>query len=95
MSEHTPGPWQLNESGFSVYGPGEDGWGIAALYLYEHGYEGITDEVQKVNARLIAAAPVMLAALEAQEELNATANKLRAEALAIIAGVTLTAEEAP
>lgn len=69
MSEakHTKGPWQYhsrlsgseNHRGFRVYGPGASGWTIAELMpVDEDGIEG------EANAKLIAAAPSLLEALQ-------------------------------
>lgn len=73
MAKHTPGPWQLSENGLAVYGPGEDPWGITYLTLYEQRAiaqgEGIPDEGQRANARLIASAPDLLAACEEWAEI--------------------------
>lgn len=58
MSKHTPGPWfsQYDDNGF--YEIGSEA--VSLRLAFTHG-EGDTDEA---NARLIAAAPEMLAALE-------------------------------
>ena len=72
MSGHTPGPWVLDPRGFgavrtAAHEAGRqyaNGWGLPqvalAVGLPEHRPEG----EQQANARLIAAAPALLAALE-------------------------------
>lgn len=57
MSKHTPGPWKLSHTriqGFRV--SDSTGWGVAVV---------LKDTNDEANARLIAAAPQMLEALEA------------------------------
>jgi len=69
MSEHTPGPWQFFElmsgdDGLGYIRPDpEDGREIAY-----HGDMGRPSHENRANARLIAAAPDMLAALKAHVE---------------------------
>lgn len=71
MAQHTPGPW-------TVFSPGDEAWpGIEApevgtsIAVFENkeseyaGIQGRNREEALANARLIAAAPDMLAALEA------------------------------
>ena len=61
-AQHTPGPWDLDRSGFIREARGPDGCGIliaSACDLSRSASEG------EANARLIAAAPELLAALEA------------------------------
>lgn len=65
-AKHTPGPWALSDNGLGVFGPGEE-WGIAQILLYCSTGEGIPDEEQKANARLIASAPDLLALARAYE----------------------------
>jgi hypothetical protein len=65
MSEHTPGPWSYsarlsaseNHHGFRIFGP--DRWSLADVQPVDS--DGIEGES---NARLIAAAPALLDALE-------------------------------
>jgi hypothetical protein len=57
MGKHTPGPWTVYEAGFSV----ADAWG----HVLSTDVEGRMPEEAAANARLIAAAPELLAALEA------------------------------
>ena len=57
MSDHTPGPWQVRQAEEMFAIASEHGW-IAAI-------EGDGDEnVDRANARLIAAAPDLLEVLE-------------------------------
>ena len=59
MTTHTPGPWRLMNSDKEVYGAFEDdgrGWRVADLAWSTTNW--------RANARLIAAAPELLAALE-------------------------------
>lgn len=65
-SQHTPGPWRIGDAGFTVFGPPKP----SALP------ETIAPVKNRANARLIAAAPDLLAALEA---LAALPNKHRPE----------------
>lgn len=70
---HTPGPWILSEKtvfkdhGFKVYGYpiSAGGQAIARVHAGSVGKEAFSFGNQEANARLIAAAPAMLAALEA------------------------------
>ncbi|MGV6396947.1 hypothetical protein ACTUVN_002642 [Pseudomonas caspiana] len=60
-SKFTPGPWEAIENGFTkmavISGEGH--------YLtYAAGNDRMTDQVLEANAKLIAAAPDMIAALE-------------------------------
>jgi hypothetical protein len=63
-AEHTPGPWQVTESG-NVAGPtrsfGSQGW-VGRICLANVMTGDV--EVKAANARLIAAAPDLLAACE-------------------------------
>ena len=57
MSKHTPGPWVVTHSPLSGYRVSDKtGWGVAVV---------LKDTNDEDNARLIAAAPQMLEALEA------------------------------
>jgi len=65
MGTHTPGPWELGEDGVwlgSVYS--EDGLRIALVYGEWDIDEPRPREEGEANARLIAAAPELLKALE-------------------------------
>lgn len=56
MNKHTAGPWQLDDDGF-IYGEG-------FIVSDPHSSPEIDIDEREANARLIAAAPEMLAALE-------------------------------
>jgi hypothetical protein len=58
--KHTPGPWQ--SGGCVVYGP--DGAGVADLVAGVCNHNGRSPDETEANARLIAAAPELLKALE-------------------------------
>lgn len=60
MNKQTPAPWGYTYDGSGTYsiGPAADPQGAAIAVIYDH-----DDERAKANARLIAAAPEMLAAL--------------------------------
>lgn len=64
MAAHTPGPWHLINS-VCVGGPIEPGWEEAGTGIAHCGMRARTQEEAAANARLIAAAPDMLAAIEA------------------------------
>lgn len=55
--KHTPGPWKAIPHGSRIYGP--DGYELAAT-----SYEWQRTSTTEANARLIAAAPDMLAVLQ-------------------------------
>ena len=57
MSEHTPGPWSESPDGSTIYGV--DGVPVARIAA-----AGRPGDARSANARLIAAAPDMLEALE-------------------------------
>ena len=59
MSKHTKGPWAINE--FLVYAENGNGCILATINSIS---KGISDEEAQANARLIAAAPDLLAACE-------------------------------
>ena len=69
MADHTPGPWTTRDTrdhGTEVQAEHFDGRTIATVYPRGNWYlngEG-TDPVQEANARLIAAAPDLLAAVQ-------------------------------
>lgn len=84
MNKHTPGPWEvINSTGvFSALGADSgdgmkadhnDGWQICDCSVGATAVEGDYVElgfaVQKANAKLIAAAPEMLEALQAARDL--------------------------
>lgn len=58
-ANHTPGPWHAGGNGTIIYA--NDGWGVANATVFHWRQEPGTAEA---NARLIAAAPELLAALE-------------------------------
>jgi hypothetical protein len=62
--EHTPGPWKLRLGTGVQYDYLIEVKGGALIAAYPH-YSGATKKVTKANARLIAAAPELLAALNA------------------------------
>jgi hypothetical protein len=77
MSKHTPGPWKFHRSvrasNFGGYRAGVFG-PEAALVAYAHGGNSDDRDVAEANARLIAAAPDLLAALRrlvAEDNLHA------------------------
>ena len=62
--EHTKGPWK--SGGGTIYAPWpeRDGDRIIADLLTHHGDNGLTNDEVTANAKLIAASPDMLEALE-------------------------------
>ena len=64
MDIHTPGPWELSDD-FQIGIPLEDASGENAWIDLEIAYDIFPVENLEANARLIAAAPELLAALEA------------------------------
>ena len=62
MGEYTPGPWRLEveADALHVYSPREE-----ILHFSDAGWDEFTRATYEANARLIAAAPDLLAALEA------------------------------
>jgi hypothetical protein len=61
MSKRTPGPWVITHSPLNGYRVSDKtGWGVAVV---------LKDTNDEANARLIAAAPEMLEALEMADEL--------------------------
>lgn len=70
MSAHTPGPWHAREWDFHAKtSVGINGGPLGFIHIAECGgmghYPDISPEQEDANAQLIAAAPEMLAALEA------------------------------
>jgi len=62
MAKHTPGPWRVASGNrLEIRGPRDEiGWPVPVVYN-----AGLhSDETAQANARLIAVAPEMLAALE-------------------------------
>ena len=67
--EHTKGPWK--SGGGTIYAPWPQGVGdrIIADLLTHHGDNGLTNDEVTANAKLMAASPDMLEALEAAHEM--------------------------
>ena len=61
MSKHTPGPWEWDGGGF-VFGP-DDSRLRRCPYVAQIRDGGLSEDTLDANARLIAASPDMLAAL--------------------------------
>ena len=61
---HTPGPWRQSRKGPQVYGPTEPGWKHGKLVASCGAATGRPLATQHANARLIAAAPELLAACD-------------------------------
>lgn len=77
MSKHTPGPWKTNTAGSA--GPWPAPFKITEIYVYAPDTQDdvavcseiidpVTQEPSKANARLIAAAPCLLEALQSLVE---------------------------
>jgi hypothetical protein len=62
MTTHTPGPWHVGVRQAEQIVYDKTGWAVANATVY-HGKEDLPE--MKANARLIATAPDLLAALEA------------------------------
>lgn len=74
-AKHTPGPWRLLHDFPTAKNPGcrcaqvwADGWPVAFCDTRQDG-EGYDSDAQMANARLIAAAPDLYAALDAAQRL--------------------------
>jgi hypothetical protein len=67
MSEkaYTPGPWKARFLGQSIQIDCQNRWGLAYIYPAGGHVTGVPSEEDLANARLIAAAPELLEALEA------------------------------
>jgi len=65
QAKHTPGPWHVGVRQAEQIVYDENGWAVANATVH-HGESNIPES--KANARLIAAAPDLLAALEAIAE---------------------------
>lgn len=64
MTKHTPGPWALDDE--SIYAPGGEGWKqVAEIPNWRTNPGEVLTPEDNANARLIAAAPDMLEALQA------------------------------
>jgi len=67
---HTPGPWIWADLDRGLYGAGPDN-AVLQYYAYEGMHlSGKTEEEQKANRDLIAAAPDMLEALKAIQKIG-------------------------
>lgn len=67
-TKHTPAPWELDENDLTVYSTGENAKRIADTMPHPEMPE-MSDEEWAANARLIAAAPELLAQLKFALEL--------------------------
>lgn len=76
MSQHTPGPWRIGDAGHTVFGPKTD---APAPTM-------VAQRLTRANARLIAAAPDLLAALEDLLDLG-RAGFIRGEDIAVTRAV--------
>lgn len=63
MSKHTPGPWVVDGSGIKVFADVSNGYPPIVAQATS-GDNSLTLQTMEANARLIAAAPDLLAALE-------------------------------
>ena len=71
MSKHNSGPWKITHTAINGYRVNDStGWGVAIV---------LKDVNDKANARLIAAAPQMLEALEELVELKDRRHSLPVE----------------
>ena len=88
MSEHTPGKWKAGHDDDPVQVGTEDGKFVAMTLGCD---ESVADQKDYDNARLIAAAPEMLEALEAaQASLNSLSEftrKLKGPRLTVFEGI--------
>lgn len=74
--KHTPGPWRLEKGKFDWQLYGYDDYNISSFNIHDAEIEG-NPELEKANAHLIAAAPVMLDALkEAHQAMDVLFAKL-------------------
>ena len=65
MSEHTPGPWDVNGIDTEKIRIGSRKIGdVAIVYNQSSRFDGTLSESRKCNAKLIAAAPELLKALQ-------------------------------
>ncbi len=74
MATHTPGPWKQGSSWYLIDGSNE--LGVAGV--------DVGNRNAQANARLIAAAPAMLAALEAIDKETASLKGLRSVVRVIV-----------
>ena len=91
--EHTKGPWK--SGGGTIYAPWPEREGdrIIADLLTHHGDNGLTNDEVTANAKLIAASPDMLEALEeiAGDSLAASDPQLVVDAMRITATAAIEA----
>ena len=64
-AKHTPGPWQVNRKGQTHVEAARDGQGINIIANCDDPDDIRTRDEDRANAKLIAAAPELLAACEA------------------------------
>lgn len=69
MNTHTPGPWRIGDNGQTVFGPPTALPAPVLVAELPFPSPRVPKEQRKANAALIAAAPELLAALEACQEL--------------------------
>ena len=62
-STHTPGPWRIGDAGAVIFGPKSDR--PSPVTVAAVGRAGGNPDQARANARLISAAPELLAALQA------------------------------
>lgn len=66
MATHTPGPWEVDDDGKQLcIRPAGTGWLLAYVFRDSFAAQSNADWSIEANARLIAAAPELLAALKA------------------------------
>lgn len=61
---HTPGPWRLDDDGRGIIGEGEVGVGKAFAWQPNNAARPRTADEEAANARLLVAAPMLLAAVK-------------------------------
>jgi hypothetical protein len=59
MAKHTPGPWRVGKNGLTI--SGGDCWRVADVFRSVTDDPELGDSINEANARLIAAAPDLLA----------------------------------
>jgi hypothetical protein len=62
-TQHTPGPWRVGDAAHTIFGPKQADGSLAVTIASVAGNARVED--YRANARLIAAAPDLLAALKA------------------------------
>lgn len=62
-AQHTPGPWRTGDAGLTVFGPKTDEPAPVTIALLPNPSPRVSPDERRANARLIAAAPDLLAAL--------------------------------